>query len=237
MGQFITRRASRNGVLSMTSQSVQLDPLNSPHPIPWGWVMATLAGTPKKHYYRSHALTSPDGHYKAYSRIQMQTELEVYQSRVSSVLFIENLQTGDLQVITATSPFAENPFISNSADLAGTISIVIPISWSATGDRLLAREFESIFCSDIASDYALIWDRTLNRSSTVAPTKIEYTHAILLGWSEEYRDRVLFSAGNLGETPWKLWTVDMESETLEAMDDRPQTYGQVTNSVWAGPQA
>ncbi len=221
----------------MTSQSVQLDPLNSPHPVPWSWVMATLAeGKPNQHYYRSHALTSPDGHYKAYSRIQMQVEPEVYQSRVSSVLFLENLQTGDLQVITATSPFAENPFIGNSAGLAGTISIVIPVSWSATGDRLLAREFESIFCSDIASDYGLIWDRTSNRSSTVAPTKIEYTNAILLGWSEAQSDRVLFSAGNLGETPWKLWTVDMESETLEAMDDRSKTHGQVTNSVWAGPQ-
>lgn len=199
--------------------------------------MATLAdGIPRKHYYRSHALTSPDGHYKAYSRVQMQVESEFSQSRVSSVLFLENLQTRDLQAIAATSPFAENPFIGNSADLAGTISIVIPISWSAKSDFLLAREFESIFCSDIASDYALIWDRTLNRSSTVAPTNIDYTNAILLGWSEEYDDRALFRAGNLGETPWKLWTVDRESETLEAVSDRPQTYGQATNSVWAGPQ-
>ncbi len=163
-------------------------------------------------------------------------ESECYRSRVSSVLFLENLQTGDLQAIAATSPFAENPFIGNSADLAGTISIVIPISWSATGDHLLAREFESIFCSDIASDYALIWDRTLNRSSTVAPTEIEYTNAILLGWSGNRGDRVLFRAGNLGETSWKLWTVNMESETLEAVNDQPQTYGQVTSSIWAGPQ-
>jgi hypothetical protein len=221
----------------MTSQSVQLDPLNSPHPIPWGWVMATLAdGKPSKHYYRSQALTSPDGCHKAYSRVQMQVESAFHQSRVSSVLFLENLETGDLQAIAATSPFAENPFISNSADLAGTISIVIPISWSVPGDRLLAREFESIFCSDIASDYALVWDRTSNRSSTVAPTKIEYTNAILLGWSEESGDRVLFRAGNLGETPWKLWSVDMENETLETVSDKPQTYGQVTSSVWAGPQ-
>ena len=221
----------------MTSQSVQLDPLNSPHPIPWGWVMATLSdGTPSKHCYRSHALTSLDGHYKAYSRVQVQVESEFYQSRVSSVLFLENLQTGDLQAIAATSPFAENPFISNSADLAGTISIVIPISWSSTGDRLLAREFESIFCSDIASDYALIWDRASNCSSTVAPSELEYSNAILLGWSEERSDRVLFRAGNLGETPWKLWSVDMENETLEAVSDQPRTYGQVTNSVWAGPQ-
>ncbi|MGV0028382.1 hypothetical protein [Phormidesmis priestleyi] len=222
----------------MNFQATQIDPLNSPHPIPWSWVMANLTDSNStQHYYRSHSLISPNGEYKAYSRIQMQVEPEIYLSRVSSVLFLENLKTGDLQAITATSPFAENPFIGNSSDLAGTISIVLPISWSASGDRLLAREFESIFGSDIASDYALIWDKTLNSATTVAPTKIEFTNAILLGWSEDDHDRVLFQAGNLGETPWSLWAVDSQGDTLEATGNRPKTYGQVTNSIWAGPQA
>lgn len=223
----------------MNSQSLHLDPLNSPHPIPWGWVMANLAasGSNPTHYYRSHSLISPDGQYKAYSRIQMQVGMEFFQSRVNSVLFLENLKTGDLQAITATSPFAENPFVGDSSDLTGTISIVVPIGWSETGDRLLAREFESIFGSDIASDYALIWDRTANRASTIAPTRIQYTNAILLGWSQQHSDRALFRAGNMGETPWLLWAVDCEGDTLEAETDRPQTYGQVANSVWAGPQA
>ena len=190
-----------------------------------------------QHYYRSHSLISPNGEYKAYSRIQMQVEPEIYLSRVSSVLFLENLRTGDLQAITATSPFAENPFIGNSSDLAGTISIVLPISWSASGDRLLAREFESIFGSDIASDYALIWDKTLNAATTVTPTGIEYTNAILLGWSETDQTCALFQAGNLGETSWPLWAVNSQGDTLEARSDRPKTYGQVTNSIWAGPQA
>jgi hypothetical protein len=221
----------------MHSQSTQIDPLDSPHPIPWSWVMANLTDSnATQHYYRSHSLTSPDGEYKAYSRIQMQVESESYLSRVNSVLFLENLKTGDLQAITATSPFAENPFMGNSSDLAGTISIVLPISWSASGDRLLAREFESIFGSDIASDYALIWDKTLNAAATVAPTGIEFTNAILLGWSEDDQNRALFRAGNLGETSWPLWAVDSQGDTLEASHDRPKTYGQLTNSIWAGPQ-
>jgi hypothetical protein len=228
----------------MNFQATQIDPLNSPHPIPWSWVMANLTDSNStQHYYRSHSLVSPDGEYKAYSRIQMQVEPEVYLSRVSSVLFLENLKTGDLQAITATSPFAENPFIGNSSGLAGTISIVLPISWSASGDRLLAREFESIFSSDIASDYALIWDKTLNAATTVAPTEIEYTNAILLGWSEDDQNCVLFRAGNLGQSPWPLWTVNSQGDTLEAVNNlfelprgRPKTYGQVTNSIWAGPQ-
>lgn len=224
----------------MNSQSLHLDPLDSPHPIPWGWVMANLTAsgsTASQHYYRSHSLVSPDGQYKAYSRIQMQVEAEFYQSRVSSVLFLENLRTGDLQAITATSPFAENPFIGTSSDLAGTISMVMPIAWSETGDYLLAREFESIFGSDIASDYALIWNRNSNCAYTIAPTRIQYTNAILLGWSQQHPNCALFRAGNLGETPWLLWAVDCEGDTLEAENDQPQTYGQVTNSIWAGPQA
>ncbi|NJK52312.1 MAG: hypothetical protein HC936_04850 [Leptolyngbyaceae cyanobacterium SU_3_3] len=221
----------------MNFQSTQHDPLNSPHPIPWSWVMAHLNDSSQpQHYYRSHSLLSPDGQYKAYSRIQLYVEPEFYRSRVSSVLFLENLKTGDLQAITATSPFAENPFIGNSSELEGTISIVLPISWSEAGDRLLAREFESVFCSDIASDYALIWHRSSNSASTVAPTGIQFTNAILLGWSQEWCDRVLFRAGMMGEETWPLWVVDAEGETWATEDDRPSTHGQVLNSIWAGAQ-
>lgn len=37
-------------------------------------------------YYRSPSLVSPDGLYAAYSRMQMQVQLELYRSRVSSVM-------------------------------------------------------------------------------------------------------------------------------------------------------
>jgi hypothetical protein len=228
----------------MTSQAVHIDPLNSPHPIAWDWVTTTLAEsqglkTAKTYFYRSPSLTSPDRQFTAYSRIQMQVHPEQHKSRVSSILFVENLQTGDLQAITATSPFAEKPLSvhpDDVIDLTGTISMVIPIAWSAQGDRLLAREFESIFGSDIASDFALIWDSKRNSASTVAPSDLEYTNAILLGWSQKYPPRALFRAGNLGETNWGLWAVDTAANTVSVPNDQPKIFGQVAKSLWTGAQ-
>ena len=84
----------------MNELGVQLDPLDSPHPVPWNWVMATYAELNASQsvgvrYYRSPSLLSPDGQYAAYSRIQMQGQPELHHSRVTSVMFVENLQTGD----------------------------------------------------------------------------------------------------------------------------------------------
>lgn len=223
------------------SQPVQIDPLDSPHPVPWGWVMANITASSTHAcsstcYYRSQSLISPDEEYAAYSRIQMQVEPEYYRSYVTSVLFLENLRTGDLQAITPTSPLADNPFLQTGNDLTGRISMVIPVSWSESGDRLLAREFESIFGSDIASDYAVVVDRHRNRVKTFAPTKIRYTNAVLLGWSQFHAGQVLFRAGIMGDEHWQQWTVDTQGNTELARSDRPVTFGHVINSVWTGPQ-
>jgi hypothetical protein len=230
----------------MQSQSVQLDPLNSPHPIPWNWVLANLTVTSAEprsqvRYYRSQALVSPDGNYSAYSRIQMRVHPNFTQSRVSSVLFLENLKTGDLRTIVASSPLADPtptiPQPQSQPAPEGTIAILIPVAWSESGDRILAREFESIFGSDIASDYAVVWDRQLNHTSTVAPTRIQYTNAVLLGWSQTHPDQTLFRAGNLGDSKWPLWTVDLTGRTTAAPEDQPLVFGQSINSIWTGPQA
>lgn len=228
---------------AMSPHSVQIDPLNSPHPIPWNWVLANLSEANPTHgsqtrYYRSQSLVSPDGKYAAYSRIQIQLRPQFLQSRVSSVLFLENLKTGDLKTVTASSPLSDAP--ANAAkpeDMAGTIAIVIPVAWSETGDRVLAREFESLLGSDIASDYALIWDRQLNRVSTVAPTRIQYTNAVLLGWSQSHPGQALFRAGMIGEEQWPLWTVDLSGQTTAAPHDKPVVFGRPITSIWTGPQA
>lgn len=225
----------------MSHQSVQIDPLDSPHPIPWSWVLATLSASHSSNLagtycYRTQSLLSPDRAYAAYSRIQMQVELDYFSSHVTSVLFLENLQTGDLQAITPTSPLANNPFLQTGSNLQGHISIAIPVSWSESGDRLLAREFESILGSDIASDYGVIVDRSRNRVHTVAPTRVRYTNAVLLGWSQAHPERILFRAGMMGDEHWQQWTVDAVGHTLLARSDRPTLFGQVINSVWAGPQ-
>lgn len=226
----------------MSQQSVQLDPLESPHPVPWNWVMAMLTEIPpgaaiRQHYYRSQSLLSCDRRYAAYSRIQMQAKAEFWGSNVSSILFLENLETGDLQAVTPASPLADNPFLNNGGDPSGKISIVVPISWSKSGERLLARVFESLFCSDVASDYAVIIDRVANQISTVAPTCSQYTTAILLGWSQRDPDRVLFRTGNLGDQEWQLWAVAADGQTKPAKKDHPITFGQAVTSIWMGPQS
>jgi hypothetical protein len=227
----------------MTELGVQIDPLDSPHPIPWNWVLATHAElcesqSSEVRYYRSSSLTSPDGQYAAYSRIQMHGQAELYLSRVTSVMFVENLQTGDLRTITASSPLAGNPLATNEqADMPGTISILIPVSWSKSGDRLLARQFEGLFSTSDASDYAVIWSQPQNCTNTVAPERIQYSSAVLLGWSHAHPDRVLFRAGEIGEEHWPIWSVDLNGQTALAGEDEPIVYGQVVNQVWAGPQA
>ncbi len=226
----------------MSQHSVQVDPLDSPHPIPWSWVLATLSASHSSqltgtYCYRTPSLISPDQDYAAYSRIQLQVAADYFSSAVTSVLFLENLRTGDLQAITPSSPLANNPFLNpDQNELQGRISIVIPISWTEAGDRLLAREFESLLGSDVASDYGVIADRRRNRVHTVAPTRIRYTNAVLLGWSQLHPERVLFQAGMLGDEHWQQWSVDVTGHTTLARGDRPVTFGQAINSIWTGPQ-
>ncbi len=230
--------------LSMTQPSTRLDPLNSPFPVPWNWVMAMLgesstAISPLLRYYRSPSLVSPDGQYAAYSRIQMRVQADVTQSQVASVLFLENLETGALQVITASSPFANNPFVPRPlVTPLGTIAIIIPVAWSEQGDRILSREFESLFGTDIASDYAVVWDQRHNSVHTLAPAQVDYSNAVVLGWSKAQPSQVLFQTGHLGETERSRWTVDLDGQTIAAAsDDQPVVFGTFVNNIWTGPQA
>lgn len=227
----------------MTELGVQIDPIDSPHPIPWNWVLATHAEVSASQgsgirYYRSPSLVSPDGQYAAYSRIQILIAPELYRSRVTSVMFVENLRTGDLRTIKASSPLADNPLVSNQdADMGGTFGIMIPISWSKSGDRILARQFEGVFNTSDASDYAVIWERQQNNTITIAPDRIQYTSAVLLGWSETHGDRVLFRTDEMGDERWSVWAVDLNGQTVLATEDNPSVYGQLINQVWAGPQS
>ncbi len=227
----------------MNPSSEYSDPLDSPYPIPWSWVMNTHAEVSSTQgsglrYYRTPSLVSPDGQYAAYSRIQFQIRSQLHSSRVTSVMFLENLQTGNLEVVTASSPLANNPFDGNpEVQLPGVITMLVPVSWSELGDRLLARQFEGVFSSSTVSDYAVIWNRHLNQTKTVAPAQVNYSHAVLLGWSANNANHVLFRAGILGDENWPMWAVNPEGKTLLATDDRPQTFGRSVAEAWAGPQA
>ena len=233
----------RNSAPDMMQPGVQLDPLNSPFPIPWNWVMTTYTqisanGGSGVRYYRSPSLISPDGQYAAYSRIQVIARPELYESRVTSVMFVENLKTGDLRTITPSSPLADNPFNAEEAgDLPGVISIAIPVSWTEQGDQMLARQFEGLLSSSDASDFAVVWDRHNNSTKTLSPDPEQYAIAVLLGWSRNRPNHVLFKAGDLGEEHWPTWAVNFEGKTLAALEDQPIVFGETINHIWAGPQA
>ncbi|MEB3178190.1 MAG: hypothetical protein VKL59_04005 [Nostocaceae cyanobacterium] len=223
----------------------QADPVDSPHPIPWNWILKTQEEMSSNvgsgvRFYRTPSILSPDGMYAAYSRVQMDVSPEMHRSRVSSVMFVENLQTGKLQAVTASSPLANNPLLpKEETDIPGIISVLMPLGWSQQSERLLARQFEGLFNTSDATDYGLIWNRQDNTTSTIAPAfnKDQHDMSVLLGWSQTEPEQVLFRAGILGEERWPLFAVMSNGTTLAASKlDQPILFGKTMNQIWAGPQ-
>lgn len=228
--------------LEVLGEKSMSDPLNSPYPVPWEWINDTHAkvsstvGTGLR-YYRSPSLVSANGQYAAYSRIELQIQPEFAHCRVSSVMFVENLKTGDLQTVAAASPLAESGmYASDDTDMSGTIAILVPVSWNQQGSRVLAREFEALFNSSDMSDYAVIWDKNDNSTHTVAPARSLYTHAVLLGWSQLNPGQVLFRAGHLGDRHWPLCAVDMTGQTVTVSEDKPLVFGTQSSTDWIEPK-
>lgn len=231
----------------------QIDPIGSPHPIPWKWIVATQeaiaanGGSGVRHY-RSVPVTSPDGRYIVYSRVQLEVRPEMYNSKVTSVMFVEDTQTNRLRVMASTAPISDpllkiNRNVSSSEAVdtnGGNIGVLVPVSWSEKSDRFLARKFEGKFNTGDSTDQAVIWDRHKNHINTVAPAREEHEHekiAVLLGWSKNRPDHALFRAGEIGEENWPLVQVRSDGQTLNTTDaDQPITFGQQITEVWAGPQ-
>ena len=245
----------RNGEIPVSeqpneSEMVQTDPIGSPHPIPWQWIMATQEAVGGKggsgvRYYRSIPVISPDGKYAIYSRVQMEVKPEMHNSRVNSVLFVEDRQTKQLRVMTSTSVVID-PLLNRQANLPvnpdsdGKIGVLVPVSWSEKGDRFLARKFVAIFNTADATDQAVIWNRQQNHLKVVNPVQSEDDHekiAILLGWSKKQPNSVLFRSGELGEENWPLLQVanDVKTVDISAEGDQPVTFGE-RGSIWADPQ-
>ncbi|MDF5730581.1 MAG: hypothetical protein PUP92_21800 [Rhizonema sp. PD38] len=230
-------------------QASQQDPIGSPHHIPWQWIQATQEAIGSKggsgvRYYRSVPVVSPDGRYAMYSRVQLEVRPEMYNSRVSSVLFIEDRQTRQLQVVTSTSslsdPLLKVNVSSPSPDTQGSIGVLVPVSWSEKGERFLARKFEGLMNSSDATDRAVIWDRQKNNTNTVSPNEGENDGekiAILLGWSKTQPNSVLFRTGEVGsEEKWPLMAVTDDGKTVAANAvDQPITFGEKAKEVWENP--
>jgi hypothetical protein len=232
------------------SEMAQTDPIGSPHPIPWQWILATQEAIGAKggsgvRYYRSIPVISPDGKYAIYSRVQMEVKPEMHNSRVNSVLFVEDKQTKRLRVMTSTSvvidPLLKRQAISSAqGDNDGKIGVLVPVSWSEKGDRFLARKFVAIFNTADATDQAVIWNRQQDNLNVVSPVQSQDDHekiAILLGWSKKQPNNVLFRAGELGEENWPLLQVANDGRTVDisAEGDQAVTFGE-RGSIWADPQ-
>ncbi len=232
------------------SEMTQDDPIGSPHPIPWKWIMATQEaiggrGISGVRYYRSLPVISPDGKYGIYSRVQMEVRPEMHNSRVKSVLFMEDRETKKLRVMISTDKeidplLNKEVSLSEEADNDGKIKVLVPVSWSEKGDRFLARKFVAIFNTADATDQAVIWDRQKNNINVVNPVQSEDDHekiAILLGWSKKQPNNVLFRAGELGEENWPLVQVANDGQTVDmsAEEDQPITFGE-SAKIWADPQ-
>jgi hypothetical protein len=232
------------------SEMTQNDPIGSPHPIPWQWIMSTQEAIGGKglsgvRYYRSLPVVSPDGKYAIYSRVQMEVKPEMHNSRVKSVLFMEDRQTKKLRVMTSTDKeidplLNKEASLSEEADNDGKIGVLVPVSWSEKGDRFLARKFVAVFNTADATDQAVIWNRQQNNINVVNPVQSEDDHekiAILLGWSKKQPNNVLFRAGELGEENWPLVQVANDGKTVDmsAEEDQPITFGE-SAKIWADPQ-
>jgi hypothetical protein len=232
------------------SEMTQNDPIGSPHPIPWQWIMSTQEAIGGKglsgvRYYRSLPVVSPDGKYAIYSRVQMEVKPEMHNSRVKSVLFMEDRQTKKLRVMTSTDKeidplLNKEASLSEEADNDGKIGVLVPVSWSEKGDRFLARKFVAVFNTADATDQAVIWNRQQNNINVVNPVQSEDDHekiAILLGWSKNQPNSVLFRAGELGEENWPLVQVANDGKTVDmsAEEDQPITFGE-SAKIWADPQ-
>lgn len=229
----------------------QQDPIGSPHPIPWNWIQATQESISSKgrsgvRYYRSVPVVSPDGRYAVYSRVQLEVQPDMYNSRVSSVLFIEDRQTKKLRVVSSTSAVNDpllkvnvsSPNSNSQGNSQGTITVFVPVSWSEKGDRFLARKFEGYLNTSDVTDRAVIWNRTNNQSHHVTPAQDEHQHeiAVLLGWNKTQPDQVLFRTGELGDEEWPVMAVSYDGTTVAATEaDQPVTYGQKVKELWADP--
>ncbi|MEB3212512.1 MAG: hypothetical protein VKL39_14225, partial [Leptolyngbyaceae bacterium] len=71
----------------------------------------------------------------------------------------------------------------------------------------------------------------------IAPRPFQYSNAVLLGWSQNNPNHVLFRAGQLGDEQWPLVAVDVNNSSFASVEDQPVAYGHLAEHFWNGPQA
>ncbi|MDG2989968.1 hypothetical protein L3556_03325 [Candidatus Synechococcus calcipolaris G9] len=215
------------------------DPLSSPFPLPWNWVeeahtMACHHNQSFQHTLDSQRYLSPDGTYAASATFELISHPEAHRQQLTSILEITHLASGEQERFESIATVPRDYFndLPQRGSTEGLIAVLMPIGWSEGGDRLLVRQFQGIFSSDFASDGAWIWERDFGHIATVYPTVDDYDFAVLLGWSSEHRDQVLFHTQLMGNPQGHTWAVDIHGDTLAAQDVRPQLEGYSFNLEW-----
>ncbi|MFS8885792.1 hypothetical protein [Synechococcus sp. H70.2] len=187
---------------------------SSPLPLPWEWVYSlqeeagqrqcTLVGL-----LRSQPLPAPDPQWQVYTRLDLVATPQA--SRLTSVLFAENLRTQALHVIYQAAASVYDPV--EPLDFA----MILPLAWQ--DNTLLAREYTGWFQTDLSWDRAVIWPLPTG-SSQIPPVQIwdpppALAYAELLGWDAAAKGRVLFAvADSLGESP-RLVSVGSDGQVLQ----------------------
>jgi hypothetical protein len=217
----------------LPTESSANDPLHSPYPLPWNKIserqtQATQLNRSELLRYASQPLRSPDGEVTAHSEIEIQINPDFRQSHVFSQLILQTSQGQTLQVIPSSMHLGQSAVQETAArQMPGTIAMLIPAVWSQDGQKLLSRQFEALFGSDVSSDYAVVWDRSQQQTRTVAPLPLDYDSATLLGWNPVHPDQILFQTAVLGEAQGSTLAVDPQGITIASPNARPVHYGQV----------
>lgn len=204
------------------------DPLQSAYPIPWRWVwgiqtQAEQRRRPMRATIQSPVLISPDGRYATFSRVQVLAHQRDYtRTQITSTLYIRR-PGGALPLIL-------RPVGQPSALEPGQIWVLVPVSWSADSRQLLVRQVVGRFGSSEITDRALVWDDTGVR--LVSPQAVAHTHALLLGWSREDPNSILFATYIIGLERPSTWQVALDGLTLATRSPEPVVYGQAQGETW-----
>ncbi|BAY51996.1 hypothetical protein NIES2134_104040 [Thermostichus vulcanus NIES-2134] len=210
-------------------ETVVADPLQSSFPLPWKWIedghAAAVKAKKSLHFtQQTPQYLSPDGRYGAQATLYFRAEPEAQRQQLVSVLEIRDRQSGRRQRIASLKEMPPE-FLAEVPQGQGLIAVLVPVGWSATGDRLLVRQVAGLFATDLISDSAWIWQAGVGHVATVYPTAEEYDFATLLGWSTTDPQRVLFQTQTMGNPKVTIWAVDTQGSTQLAQGDRPRVYG------------
>lgn len=232
--QVTQRNSSAPVAMLLPAGSPKDDPLNSPYPLPWSmiWEQQTLAterNRPVTLRYFTAGLRSPNGQLIAHSEIEVQLSPDFRQSHIFSQLIVKTAQGKVVQSIPSSMHLGQGPVKETSArQLRGTIAMLLPAAWSASGKKLLSRQFEAVFGSDVSSDYAVIWHSDQLRTKTITPLPINYDSATLLGWSQSNPEQVLFRTSILGEPQGTTLAVDLQGSPVIASPKYPASDSSLT---------